>query len=96
MTSAQAIAAAVEEGLVLHTGGGGSGFFANLGCFWSAEAAALCYARSPEGWAAAEAKRAEPIDADSHPVATACRHIYCRKCIVDWMLDQQASLEADF
>ena len=26
MTSAQAIAAAVEEGLVLHTGGGGSGF----------------------------------------------------------------------
>ena len=35
------------------------GKFANLGCFWSAEAAALCYARSPEGWAAAEAKRAE-------------------------------------
>ena len=31
----------------------------NLGYFWSAEAAALCYARSPEGRAAAEAKRAE-------------------------------------
>ena len=80
MTSAQAIAAAVEEGLELHTNG--SGFvgvyqaskacklpFAarvvrgrkdiNLGYFRSAEAAALCYARSPEGRAAAEAKRAE-------------------------------------
>ena len=41
---------------------------ANLGYFWSAEAAALCYARSPEGRAAARAKRAE---AQAPPLMTA-------------------------
>ena len=46
----------------------------SLGYFRSAEAAALCYARSPEGRAAAEAKRAEalpPMTADAALAAAA-------------------------
>ena len=63
---------------------------------------ALCRARELAAQADAPAAAAaelvmtcpvcfDEIDADSDPVATACRHLYCRKCIVDWVSTREAT-----
>ncbi|EOD31984.1 hypothetical protein EMIHUDRAFT_98995 [Emiliania huxleyi CCMP1516] len=74
------------------------GFPTSLGCFATAEEAALCRARALAAPADAPAAAAdelvatcpiciEPIDAGSEPVATTCLHVFCRGCIAGW-LDQ--------
>lgn len=72
-----------------------------FGPFATAEEAALCRAHELAAQANAPAAADElaatcpicfeEIDADPDPVATTYQHIYCRKCIVDWVSTREAT-----